>query len=68
MGLLLFPSLFCKLICFFISPCARVCWYPLKNNTDRLSEGADVLCELLLCCVVHLGTLCFSQSQYSACA
>ena len=27
-----------------------MCWYPLKNNTGSLSDGADVLCELL--CVV----------------
>ena len=28
-----------------------MCWYPLKNYTGSLSEGADVLCELLLRCV-----------------
>ena len=44
-GLLLFPSFFCKLICHFISPTAGVYWYPLKNYTVSLSEGADVLCE-----------------------
>ena len=44
----LFPSIFCELICYFISPNGSVCLYPLKNNTGRLSEGADVLCELLL--------------------
>ena len=48
MGLLLFASFFCELICYFISPNASVCLYPLENNTGRLSEGADVLCELLL--------------------
>ena len=42
MGLLLFPSFFCELICYIISPNAGVCWYPLKNNTGSLSEGADV--------------------------
>ena len=41
--MLLFSSFFCELICYFISP--DVCWYPLKNNTGSLSEGADVLCE-----------------------
>ena len=29
---------FCELICYFISPNASVCWYPLKNNAGRLSE------------------------------
>ena len=43
-GLLLFPSIFC----FFISPNAGVCWYPLKNYTGSLCEGADVLRELPL--------------------
>ena len=38
-GVLLFPSFFCKLIRYFISPDAGVCCYPLKNNTDRLGEG-----------------------------
>ena len=28
-----------------------MCWYPLKNNTGSLREGADLLCELLLRCV-----------------
>ena len=51
MGLLLLSSFFCKLICYFISPNAGVCWYPLKNNTGSLSKGADVLCELLLRCI-----------------
>ena len=46
-GLLLFPSFSYELICHFISPNAGVCWYPLKNYTGSLSEGADVLCELL---------------------
>ena len=50
-GLLLFPFFFCELICHFISPNAGVCWYPLKNYTGSLSEGVDVLCELLLRCV-----------------
>ena len=50
-GLLFFPSFFCELICHFISPNAGVCWYPLKNYTCSLSEGADVLCELFLRCV-----------------
>ena len=50
-GLLLFHSFFCKLICYFISPNADVCWYPLKNNTGSLSKGANVLYELLLRCV-----------------
>ena len=40
-------SFFCELICYSISTDASVCWYPLKNNTGRLSEVADVLCELL---------------------
>ena len=50
-GLLFFPSFFCELICHFISPNASVCWYPLKNYLGSLSEGVDVLCELLLRCV-----------------
>ena len=50
-GLLFFPSFFCELIRHFISPNAGVCWYPLKNYTGSLSEGVDVLCELLLRCV-----------------
>ena len=49
--LLLFASFFCELICYFISHNADVCWYPLKNNIGRLSEGVDVFCELLLRCV-----------------
>ena len=53
MGVAPFPFLFCELICYFVSPNAGVCWYPLKNNTGSLSEDADVLCELLLCCQVH---------------
>ena len=51
MGVAPFPSFFCDLICYFISPNAGVYWYPLKNNTGSLSEDADVLCELLLRCV-----------------
>ena len=47
MGVALFPSFFCELICNFISPNAGVCWYPLKNYIGSLSEGVDVLCELL---------------------
>ena len=50
-GLLFFPSFVCELICHFISPNAGVCWYPLKNYIGSLSEGVDVLCELLLRCV-----------------
>ena len=50
-GLLFSPSFFCELICHFISPNAGVCWYPLKNYIGSLSEGVDVLCELLLRCV-----------------
>ena len=46
-GVLLFPSFFCELICYFVSPNADVCWYPLKNNTGRLSKYADVLCDHL---------------------
>ena len=54
-GLLFFPSFFCELICHFVSPNAGVCWYPLKNYIGSLSEGVDVLCELLLRCVrLHL--------------
>ena len=30
MGVALFPSFFCELICHFISPNAGVCWYPLR--------------------------------------
>ena len=47
-GLLFFPSFFRELICHFISPNAGVCWYSLKNYIGSLSEGVDVLCELLL--------------------
>ena len=50
-GLLLFPSFFCELICYFISPNAGVCRYPLKSNTGSQSEGAGVLCEPLSPCV-----------------
>ena len=50
MGVAPYPF-FCELICYFISPNASACWYPLKNNSDSLSEGADVFCELLLRCV-----------------
>ena len=46
--LLFFPSFFCELICHFISPNAGVCWYLLKNYIGSLSEGVDVLCELLV--------------------
>ena len=54
MVLLLFPSFFCELICYFISANASVCWYPLKNNTGSLSEDADVLYELFFAvCQVH---------------
>ena len=51
MGVAPFPFLL-TLVCYSISPNASVCWYPLKNNTDSLSEGADILYELVLRCVV----------------
>ena len=51
MGVAPFPFLLLRVICYFIFPNAGVCWYPLKNYTGSLSEGADVLCELLLRCV-----------------
>ena len=41
--MLLFPSVFCEQICYFISHNTGVFWYSLKDNTGRLSEGVDAL-------------------------
>ena len=55
MGVAPFPFLLLRADLPFHFPYCRagVCWYPLKNYTGSLSEGADVLCDLLLRCQVH---------------
>ena len=61
MGVASFPFLLLRADLPFHFPNAGVCWYPLKNYTGSLSEGADVLCELLLRCVRFTRLLCGLQ-------
>ena len=39
-----------------------MCWYPLKNNTGSLSEGADVL-FVSFSCVVSDMRACRAESE-----